>query len=182
MCRFILPQLKLNIERWRWNEEYRIYVSTLGHFKDEYKKPIAIKINNNGYCLVQTNAGLRLAHRLVLLTWRPIPDAENLTVDHLDHNKTNNSLNNLEWVTREENWNRAKQDHIVRDSQSERKDKKIVIIGGQREFESIAAAALWLAQSQGMQNPKMSRIEARIENAIVGRHVYGGRKWKRVEK
>jgi hypothetical protein len=53
-----------------------------------------------------------LAHRLVMLTWRPTPDAENLTVDHLDHNKRNNALSNLEWVSYEENQERAKDDLV----------------------------------------------------------------------
>jgi hypothetical protein len=54
-----------------------------------------------------------LAHRVVMLTWRPTANAENLTVDHLDHNKRNNSLDNLEWVSEEENLRRAKADLIV---------------------------------------------------------------------
>lgn len=33
---------------------------------------------------------------------------EQLTVDHLDHNKRNNSVDNLEWVTRAENMRRAR--------------------------------------------------------------------------
>ena len=48
-----------------------------------------------------------------MLTWRPTANAELLTVDHLDHNKRNNALNNLEWVTLEENQRRAEADHIV---------------------------------------------------------------------
>ena len=52
-------------------------------------------------------------HRLVLLTWRPIPNAEDLTVDHLNHNKRDNSVNNLEWVTEEENLTRAKNDYVI---------------------------------------------------------------------
>ena len=47
-----------------------------------------------------------------MLTWKPIPDAENLTVDHLNHNKRDNSLINLEWVTFVENQARAKRDRI----------------------------------------------------------------------
>ena len=34
-----------------------------------------------------------------------------MTVDHLNHNKRDNSLKNLEWVTKEENWKRAKEDY-----------------------------------------------------------------------
>ena len=47
-----------------------------------------------------------------MLTWKPIPDAENLTVDHLNHNKRDNSVANLEWVTFTENQTRASRDQI----------------------------------------------------------------------
>ena len=35
-----------------------------------------------------------------------------MTVDHLDHNKRNNCISNLEWVTREENQERAQADIV----------------------------------------------------------------------
>ena len=54
-----------------------------------------------------------LAHRVVMLTWRPTPNAEHLTIDHLNHNKRDNSLENLEWVTKAENVRRAKADNLV---------------------------------------------------------------------
>ena len=107
MFKIILPKLLLNIERWKWNEEYRIYVSNTGKFKNEYKKPMPILINQKGYITIKTLYGLKLAHRLVMLTWNPIPNAEDLTVDHLDHNKRNNAVSNLEWVTKAENLSRA---------------------------------------------------------------------------
>ena len=100
------------IERYKWNKEYRVYVSNLGHFKDEHKKLIAPKVKQNGYLVIRTPYGFKSPHRLVMLTWRPIPNAEELTVDHLDHNKRNNELTNLEWVTAEENLTRAKDDFI----------------------------------------------------------------------
>ena len=99
MFKFILPKFQFKIEKWKWNSEDRVYVSTLGNFKDEYKNLIPVRIDNNGYCVIKTNCGFKKAHRLVMLTWKPIPDAENLTVDHLNHNKRDNSVNNLEWVT-----------------------------------------------------------------------------------
>lgn len=112
---FMLPTISLRIERWKFNKDYGVYVSTLGHFKDRHKRPLPIKINDRGYCLVKTEAPKqpwKLAHRIVMLTWKPIPDAENLTVDHLDHNKRDNSLTNLEWVTEQENHKRAAADYM----------------------------------------------------------------------
>ena len=111
----MLPTISLRIERWKFNKDYGIYVSTLGNFKDRYKRPLPIKIEANGYCKIKTEAPCgcwKYAHRVVMLTWKPIPDAENLTVDHLNHNKRDNSVANLEWVTAKENQARAKRDQI----------------------------------------------------------------------
>ena len=112
MMKFIMPTFLFNIEKWKWNSEYRVFVSNMGHFKDEYKKELAVKINNGGYCRIHTYLGYKSAHRIVMLTWKPIPNAENLTVDHLDHNKRNNAVSNLEWVTAMENRVRASRDQL----------------------------------------------------------------------
>lgn len=112
MMKFIMPTFLFNIEKWKWNSEYRVFVSNMGHFKDEYKKDIPTKIDCGGYCKIRTYLGYKAAHRLVLLTWKPIADAETLTVDHLDHNKRNNTVSNLEWVTYEENQIRAAKDQL----------------------------------------------------------------------
>lgn len=44
-------------------------------------------------------------HRLVLETYCPCENMKDLQVNHLDENKENNSLNNLEWCTAKENSN-----------------------------------------------------------------------------
>ena len=108
----IFPQLILKVERWKFNKDYGVYVSNLGHFRDRHKRLLPVKINQKGYCGIETERGLVFAHRLVMFTWRPIPNAEALTVDHLDHNKRNNAVSNLEWVTKEENLRRAQRDLV----------------------------------------------------------------------
>lgn len=125
---FIFPKIHFRVERWKFNKDYGVYVSTLGNFKDRHKRNLPIRIDQNGYCRVKTEAPSnpwKSAHRLVMLTWKPIPDAENLTVDHLNHNKRDNSLYNLEWVTAEENRKRAIEDFLPAPKNSGKKQKGV---------------------------------------------------------
>ena len=111
----MLPTIKLNIERWKYNPTFELYVSNMGHIRNKSKVDTAPKIMQNGYVVTYvggSNPHWMLLHRLVMLTWKPTPEAEDLTVDHLDHNKRNNSVDNLEWVTRAENMKRARADYI----------------------------------------------------------------------
>ena len=115
----MLPKLHIHWERWKYNKTFEVYVSNMGHIRNSSKAPLAPKINKCGYCVVRIGGSdpkWITVHRLVMLTWRPTPEAEILTVDHLDHNRRNNALSNLEWVTFEENQNRAARD-LTYDSQ-----------------------------------------------------------------
>ena len=161
----------------------------MGNFKDEHKKPIAVKIgSSSGYIKIKTPYGVKSAHRLVMLTWKPIPNAEDMTVDHLDHNKRNNKLDNLEWVDETENKTRAKEDiHIEAAAPVEQKTqttKKQVIPGrrirtGKQTFENVDEAIAWMRKS-GFLNDSYIRenIESKIANAIKNNKLYCGRKWK----
>ena len=64
-------------------------------------KPIA---GSSGYCLIGVNGNNMLVHRLIMEAFHGKSD---LTVDHIDGNKINNSLDNLEYVTLSENIKRA---------------------------------------------------------------------------
>lgn len=124
MFNFILPRFIFRVEKWKWNKEYRIYVSNMGHFMDEHKKIIPVKINQSGYVVIRTPYGLEQGHRLVMKTWRPTAAMDKLTVDHLDHNKRNNAVENLEWVTRAENMKRARADYIDENAKPKKEKKK----------------------------------------------------------
>lgn len=47
------------------------------------------------------------AHRLVLMAFKPIENMDKLEVNHIDGNKKNNNLSNLEWCTTSENQKHA---------------------------------------------------------------------------
>ena len=98
------------IERWKYNKEYGVYVSTQGRVRSKTKVNIQPKVNQYGYLSIKTSNGRVMLHRLVMYTWRPTDGMNDLTVDHLNHNKRDNSLENLEWVTAKENQSRASRD------------------------------------------------------------------------
>lgn len=56
-------------------------------------------------------------HRLVLESFKPIDNCKSLQVNHIDTNRENNNLNNLEWVTPKENCNKKKKKEIFYNSQ-----------------------------------------------------------------
>lgn len=111
---FILPTITINIERWKWNRKYQVFVSNRGRVKNIDGKLLKVKTTSAGYLAVRVAAKKAMfVHRLVMETWHPISNPEEMTVDHLDHNKRNNDIRNLEWVAEKENHKRAADDLLV---------------------------------------------------------------------
>ena len=62
--------------------------------------------SNCGYFIFQFKGDINrhiLIHRAVLESFSPVEGMDELQVNHIDGNKGNNNLSNLEWVTRKEN-------------------------------------------------------------------------------
>lgn len=91
-------------ERWKYNSDYNMYVSSLGHFKNKNKEDIYPAPQHN-YLVFLINGKVIGAHIIVLKTFKPINDGNIYTVDHIDHNTRNNQLSNLRWMSRLNNSN-----------------------------------------------------------------------------
>ncbi len=79
------------------------FVSNLGRFKNS--KGIIMenyKPHHSGYIYVRVNKDKYALHRLVAFTFIEKPDDKQI-VNHIDGNKTNNAVNNLEWCNVKEN-------------------------------------------------------------------------------
>ena len=84
-------------------------VKSLGNDKSRKEKILSPSKDKDNYLIVSFckcgKSKKYKVHRLVLMTFSPVENMSELQVNHKDENKTNNRLENLEWVTCKENCN-----------------------------------------------------------------------------
>lgn len=85
----------------------KIEVSSIGRIKMP-SGIITYGSNRDGYRTVSINDKNYNVHRLVCMAFKPIDNYEDYVVDHIDSNKSNNNLENLEWVTNQVNVQRSR--------------------------------------------------------------------------
>lgn len=79
-------------------------VSNFGRVRHKSNKVLLNgSITKEGYWAYSLEDKKYLAHRLVLQSFYPIDNFEEMTVDHKNGIKTDNNLSNLRWATNEEN-------------------------------------------------------------------------------
>ena len=85
---------------------------------------LRLRFNNSNYNIVSLYKDnvqdIRFVHRLVAETFIPNPE-DKPQVNHIDGNKTNNCVNNLEWCTRSENNRHAWKTGLNKVSDNQRK-------------------------------------------------------------
>ena len=121
----------------------RIITDSLGRERKINGYEVALNVKKNGYIEVALPLGkgkrlYRLVHRLVLMTFSPVENMDSLEVNHKDENKSNNCLDNLEWVTSKENCNYGTRNQKV----SINKQRKVRCIETNIIYDSITKASL----------------------------------------
>lgn len=95
-------------------------VSTLGRVRNNRGKILKTYKINSGYLALKLTKKDHsrvhpLIHRLVLETFNPIDNQDKITVNHVNHNKTDNRLKNLEWLTYKDNLHDAMEAGLCKD-------------------------------------------------------------------
>ena len=133
-----------------FNKDYE--VSNLGNVRNKNKKILSPAVNSKGYLVINIKTKSYNIHRLVAIAFKPISNYKNLVVNHIDSNKLNNNINNLEWCTQKYNiFHSMINGHHYNFSDEDRKKseenrlnarrKKIFCIETKEIFVSISEAA-----------------------------------------
>ena len=96
-CEDLLPN-----EEWVFHPNGR-RVSNMGRTQGKSRGVTFGCHRPSGYMVIYDGNRMYQVHRLVLEGFTSIGDGEGKFVDHIDGNKTNNTLSNLRWVTAKEN-------------------------------------------------------------------------------
>lgn len=143
-------------------------------------KIIKLRTNKFGYIMVFLHKNGKqkgfYVHRLMLKTFSPIVNDDTYQVNHIDENKENNNLDNLEWCTAKENINHGT--CILRRSEKQKttnKYRKSVIsideFGNETEYLSA-----WDASR------KIGAFQSNIWKAIQRGNKCSGYYWKYKEE
>lgn len=100
-------------EIWKTIKGFENYeISNIGRIKSKKNGILKPQKNIYGYMTIvlyktekykKTTVKQFRIHRLVLETFKPAKNMDKLQVNHIDKNRSNNNLNNLEWTTAKEN-------------------------------------------------------------------------------
>ena len=129
------------MEKWKTVEDYPNYeISNFGRLRNKNTSYILKEIiDKSGYITfgvtVNGKSKFLKSHRLVALNFIPNPNNK-LEVNHIDEDKSNNRVVNLEWCDRKYNVNYGNRNEIV----SKKVSKPIVVIypNGTRKTYSSA--------------------------------------------
>lgn len=147
------------------DKDGNIYSSKRGWNKKKLNPSIDMRAGGYYRLKIITNDNEKVSmfiHRLMALTFLPNPENKE-EVNHIDGNKLNNNLSNLEWVTKKENMLHAHKLKL-RDNTGEGNPRKVLT---EKEVIDIynqcydGARVCDLADAYGVSRPTISDIKAK---------------------
>lgn len=125
-------------EQWKdWPQDPRIKVSNKGNvvsYKRGSRYPLKVTHNNCGYQMVNAGPPPQYVHRMVAETWIDNPN-HCPQVNHINGDKDDNRVENLEWVTHSQNMRHAYRTGL------NKKPTPIRIVETGEVFESLSECA-----------------------------------------
>ena len=155
-------------------------VSNLGRvrsFQRNKEKILKPYITRNGYLLIalykDKGAKAYTVHRLVLSTFNPIENMNQLDVDHINTIRTDNRLENLRWTSRKENCNNPlSKIHYSESRKGENHPNAIPVVQLTLDEELVEVyGASMDAEKNGFNNSKINMC------CKYKRKTHGGYKW-----
>lgn len=132
------------------------------------EKILKQNIKRNGYLTVDLSKnGITKTisvHRLVALTFIPNEDTNKTQIDHINCNKKDNRVCNLEWVSDKENRERAKQNNLYNNPNKKQvRNKQLNLI-----FNGSYKAAEFINEKLFKNSKKVKTIAGRIRACCCG--------------
>ena len=143
---------------WKRINDTNYYVSDVGEVKNKKGKLLKPSKTYNGYLRVNINGRLVRIHRIVAEAF--IPNTFDLPqVNHKDGNKTNNTIDNLEWCTSSENIKHAYKIGLKKVSYDNIKEcKPIVQLTVDNEIINCFDSIMEVERRYGYDNSSISKV------------------------
>lgn len=167
-----LDSINTEIE-WRKIGDTKYSVSNTGLIRnDKTNHFLSLRSYNGGYVRATLSNGGRdkhetvLVHRIVAQAFIPNPKNK-YTVNHIDGNKTNNCVENLEWATREENQHHRF--YVLGKSFSKDKMNKITKLAAEKHRKPIKC----IETGKIYESVKDAANETKINRSSIQQCAYG---------
>lgn len=149
------------------NGEYKVYSNKTGVFKELKQSKVynTKRVNAKPYIQVGVQ-GCQLLHRLVADTF--VACVDGLTVNHIDGNTCNNSIDNLEVVTQKENHKHAADTGLMPNGEAHRRAKYSdeLLLTALKEYKS-GASIKTTANKYGISQSYLNKVKNSVYRAYL---------------